>query len=392
LIQAAARHDTERAIQRRLVHHIANGRTTDMADAPMRIPVHLYTDPERLAAERRELFQKLPLCAGFSCEIPNPGDTLVFDGAGPSIIVARQADGSVAAFRNLCTHRGARLLRGSCHAQAITCPFHGWSFGVDGRLLAQPGSAGFAGLEASRLGLLRVPCAERHGMLFVRAEVGEEELPIDEFLGSLGPELASLNLHEMALVKDEPLFTKGNWKYVLDTYGEGYHFAALHPDTLGTTHYSNVAAYDAFDRHFRIVFPQKIYGKLKGVPESDWPQIDAVVYLLFPNTAMIVGSPQPGLMLIQNFRLFPETIDRTRADLAVYAPRAALSEQTRPMFEAGWDLAARIVSSEDYLMSAEAFDNLRWAPSGFHTVFGRNEIALQHLQRNIAEAIGMPIG
>lgn len=229
-------------------------------------------------------------------------------------------------------------------------------------------------------------------MIFVRAQAGGEDIDVDAELGALVPDMQRLALGSLALVKEGALSAKGNWKYVLDTYGEGYHFVALHPDTLAQTHYSNVAAYDAFGPHFRIVFPQKLYAGLAKQPQQQWPGIDSVVYVLFPNTAIVVGSPQPGLMVVQVFRLYPERVDATRVDLGLYAPAAMLSEQTRPMFEAGFELAARIVQTEDYRVAAEAQSNLAHAPAGFRVTLGRNELALQHLQQGIAAAIGMPLG
>lgn len=381
-----------REVQARLVAHVAAGRTTDMAAAPLRIPGHIYSDPLRHEAERRELFLKRPLVAGLSCDLPQPGDVKLVDGAGPAIVLARQSDGSLRAFLNMCTHRAARLVREPGHVEVLTCPFHGWSFTLDGKLAAQPGKAGFEGLDRDCLHLLRVPCAEKHGMIFVRAQAGGEDIDVDAELGALVPDMQRLALGSLALVKEGPLSAKGNWKYVLDTYGEGYHFAALHPDTLAQTHYSNVAAYDAFGPHFRIVFPQKLYAGLAKQPQQQWPGIDSVVYVLFPNTAIVVGSPQPGLMVVQVFRLYPERVDATRVDLGLYAPAAMLSEQTRPMFEAGFELAARIVQTEDYRVAAEAQSNLAHAPAGFRVTLGRNELALQHLQQGIAAAIGMPLG
>lgn len=380
-----------RALQARLVAHVAAGRTTDMAAQTLRLPAGLYSDPKRLQAEQTELFLKHPLVVGLSGDLPQPGATKLFDGAGPPILLTRQRDGTVAAFLNMCTHRGARLLREPGLVQALTCPFHGWSFDLDGRLIAQPGKDGFEGVDRECLHLLRVPCAERYGLLFVRAQVGGEDIDVDALLGPLIPDLQNLQLDALSLIKEGPLHTAGNWKYVLDTYGEGYHFASLHPDTLAQTHYNNVHGCDFFGPHFRVVFPLKTYAGLAKLPQSQWPGIESVVYVLFPNTAIVVGSPQPGLMVVQVFRIYPNGVKATRVDLSVYAPTAALSEQTRPMFEAGFDLAAHIVQTEDFRVAAEAQANLAYAPAHFQTLLGRNEPALQHLQRGIAAAIGMPL-
>jgi phenylpropionate dioxygenase-like ring-hydroxylating dioxygenase large terminal subunit len=291
----------------------------------------------------------------------------------------------------MCTHRGTKLVTSSCHARKIVCPFHGWCFDNDGKLTGLPGKAGFDGIDKQQLNLLRVPVAERHGMIFVKAEVGDEEIDIDDFLGDLTPVMQRLDFGSMALVKRGNLFAAGNWKHVLDTYGEGYHFAMLHPDTLGSTHYTNVMAYDEFGPHWRVSYAAKSLGKLADMPESEWPALDPMVFYIFPNTALVVGSPQPGLEVVEIFNIFPGDVRSTHVDLALYAPASIVSEATRPMLEAGYDLAARIVEVEDYSISAGACENLRWAPKGFNIVLGRNEIALQSTERRLAAAAGMPI-
>jgi phenylpropionate dioxygenase-like ring-hydroxylating dioxygenase large terminal subunit len=378
-------------VQKRLLAHLAGGAGTDFAAAPLAVPAHVYTDPARLEAERRELFLKLPLLAGLSCDIPNPGDIKLFDGAGPSIIITRNSEGAVNAFRNMCTHRGTKLVTASCHVRKIVCPFHGWCFDNNGVLTGLPGKAGFEGIDKQSLNLLRVPVAERYGMIFVKTEVGDEEIDVDEFLGDLAPVLQRFDFTSMALVKRGNLFAAGNWKHVLDTYGEGYHFVMLHPDTLGSTHYTNVMAYDEFGPHWRVSYAAKSLGQLTALPESEWPALDPMVFYIFPNTALVVGSPQPGLEVIEIFNIFPGDVRSTHVDLALYAPANIVTEATRPMLEAGYDLAARIVELEDYSISAGACENLRWAPPDFNIVLGRNEIALQSTERRLAEAAGMPI-
>jgi len=374
-----------------MLDHLAAGKTTDFAATALTVPATVYSDPQRLAAEQRELFMKLPLMAGLSSDLAKPGDIKVFDGAGPSLIVTRNERGELVAFRNMCTHRGSKLVEASGNFRRIVCPFHAWCFNHEGQLIGQPGKAGFEGIDKRQLGLLRVPVAERYGMIFVKLEVGDEPIDVEEFLGSLAPVMEQLELGAMTSIKRGALFAAGNWKHVLDTYGESYHFTALHPDTLGRTHHSNLMAYDSFGPHWRVANLAKSMDALAAAPESDWPPLDPAVYYIFPNTVIVVGSPQPGLDVVETFNIYPESPSATRVDLELYAPTAKVGAETRPMLEAGYDLAARIVEAEDYSVSAGACHNLRWAPSGFNIVLGRNEIALQDMERNIARAAGMPI-
>jgi nitrite reductase/ring-hydroxylating ferredoxin subunit len=154
-----------RALERRAVAHLAAGGTTDWGPAPLTISPSEYTDPIRFAAEKRELFGKLPLLAGLSCEVANPGDVMVFDSAGPAILIVRNRAGVLNAFLNMCTHRAARLVSNCDRRKLITCPFHAWSFDLDGRLVAMPGEASFEGIERATRNLVRVPVSEWGGMV-----------------------------------------------------------------------------------------------------------------------------------------------------------------------------------------------------------------------------------
>jgi carnitine monooxygenase subunit len=382
----AARRD--RAAADLLGRMVANAaaRATDRSDGPLAIPATAYTCPERFAAERQKLFREMPLVAGLTQDIPNPGDVMLFEAAGPSILVGRGRDGVVRAFRNLCTHRGAKLLLGEeavCTRKArLTCPFHAWTFDLEGKLIAQPGKAGFEGHPEGGRDLLQVSCQEWAGLIFVQPE---GEMDLDAHLGDFVPVLEMLELGKAEPVKRGHIDCRANWKYALDTYGEGYHFASLHPNNIAITHLSDVAVFDAYGRHHRIGFPTKAMAGLADIQTEQWPTSDyGGVHFLFPNTVVFVGSVEPGKTFIQLFRLFPQAVDAMRCQFAVYAPGGIRDDAHRRESEMGYDLTEQVVRTEDYVQAEQSFANLMSAPAGFNVILGSNEIALQRLQRNIA--------
>ena len=226
----------------RMVAAVRSGQG-DRAAGPMPLHKGIYTDQVRFEAERTHLFLGQPIVAGLSGDIPNPGDYLVFDAAGPSIIVSRGKDGVARAFLNMCTHRGAKLIEASephaGHAARLTCPFHAWSFDAAGKLVGQPSKSAFAGCEIDARNLIELPCAEHLGLIFVRPSGGD---PIDAeaHLGDMAPILEALELHKAVPVKKGVMTAESNWKLALDTYGEGYHFAMLHASTIGATHFNDM--------------------------------------------------------------------------------------------------------------------------------------------------------
>ena len=380
--------------RRRMVALVAAGET-ERAPGPLALHKGIYIDPVRYEAERQKLFLGQPIVAGLSGDIPEPGDLLVFDAAGPSILVTRGKDGVARAFRNMCTHRGAKLVEESepysDHRARLTCPFHAWTFNPAGKLIGQPSKESFAGCEIGARNLLELPCTEHLGLIFVRAGGGD---PIDAaaHLGPMEDVIAALELHRAEPVKKGIMTADSNWKFALDTYSEGYHFAALHASTIGQTHYSDVGSVDRFGPHHRVGFPDNSIGALVGQPESEWPAVDyGGVHYLFPNTVIFFGSVVPGQFFTQVFRLFPDGVGKTRCQFAVYAPFGAESEAHTAMCVMAYDATATVVQTEDYRVASHGYANLVAAPDDYHVVIGSNENAVQSVQRSIADAIGMPI-
>lgn len=395
---AARRYATRLALGRRIVDHIRNG-TSDLAPAAMRNDVSVYTDAERHALERRKLFRETPVVACLSSDIAEPGRFRAFDDTGVPIVVVRGRDGTVRAFLNACLHRGGRLVRESeGKANLFTCWFHGWSYASDGRLAAAPEAERFcdAGGE-SALGasshLISVPAAERHGLVFVQATPGLS-MDIDAHLGAFGDELAMLELDKAERVKDGVLPVASNWKYALDTYGEGYHFAALHKQTLAPFFRSDITVYDRFGPHHRVLFVARDLERWAETAEEDWGVDDALggIHYIFPNTILFAGAVSPGKRYYTLFRHFPgESPGETTTYKTIYAPGGVGSPEFRKEVEDAWDATAHVVRTEDYVVSAEGYRNLLAMPPGSSVIYGRQEIALQNAHRSIAEAIGMPL-
>ncbi|HEX7761812.1 MAG TPA: SRPBCC family protein [Caulobacteraceae bacterium] len=382
-----------RALERRQVAHLAAGGTTDWGSAPMLNSPRDYTDPVRFEAERRELFGKVPLLAGLSCEVANPGDVMLFDSAGPGILIVRARDGALNAFLNMCTHRAARLVADCSHRKLMVCPFHGWSFDLDGKVVAIPGDASFEGIDRATRNLVRVPVGEWGGMVFVKAHAGEETIDVESWLGGMGPELLHLDLAGAKLIKHSRVDVEANWKYALDTYGEGYHFAALHPTTFGISTISNVILYDHFAPHYRVNFTNSGLRDLVGVEESRWPSAPyGGSHLVFPNS-IVYGAPMAdGGRMIGMYRLYPgDVAGKAFSIMSTYRCADAPAQTPDSAFVEAHDFIQQVVSTEDYSVSKEGQRNLSHAPEGFKIVYGRNEIALQNVHRNIAALIGMPL-
>jgi carnitine monooxygenase subunit len=384
-------------MQRRLVAHLAAGRTTDFAPDVMEVDPRIYTDPRHLEAERRELFLKLPLLAAFSSDLPNAGDVMLFEAAGPSILLARGKDGKVRAFLNRCRHRAAKVVTECKNASRLTCPFHGWTYDLEGRLIGLPGEAAFEGVDRAASNLIPVPVGEWSGLIFVKAHPGDEAIDVESFLGALAPEIAQLDLANTTPVRKHRVDLAANWKFAQDTFFEGYHFATLHPTTIAQAAVTNVMVHDEFAPHQRVMMPSQDWLDYVGQPEEAWvvPPYQGI-HLIFPNTIFYSGhanrfgkGANDDRQIFGCWRSFPgETPGEAFTLMATYRPTDVSAPDELAYFEDLSALIMRVIETEDYSLCNQAQMNLETSPPGSKILFGRNECANQAIHRQFAAHVG----
>lgn len=182
--------------------------------------VERYTSPSRFEAERRVVFQRLPLVVGREDELAVPGRFFTHDAAGVPLLMTRDPRGALHAMLNVCTHRSTRLVdeeRGD--AESFVCKLHAWRFGLCGKL-ARPGRTSLP-QELEQLmddrALVDLPCESRHGFLWV-VPTARASIDMAASLGaSLDAELASLGLSRLLEVRRQTSTRPGNWKLVMET-------------------------------------------------------------------------------------------------------------------------------------------------------------------------------
>lgn len=198
---------------------------------PAMLPPWTYRSEEFTALEIERLFRRQWLLAGHVSDLPAPGDYLTFEAGGESALVVRGADHRLRAFHNVCRHRGARLLdreRGRCPLR-ITCPFHGWTYGLDGALRGVPAAATFDNLDPAAIHLAPLRLEVWLGFLFVRfagdgPSVAQAMQPALDLLAPHRlPDLAPLPGTRFRQLRPY------NWKVIHDVDNEGYHVPVGHP-------------------------------------------------------------------------------------------------------------------------------------------------------------------
>jgi len=377
-------HVDQVAQAKKLLHYLES-RTTAMAEAVYRNEVTDYTCPKQLERERELFFKRGPFTVGLSCLLPSPGDYMTHDYAGLPILLVRQQNGSLAALLNVCRHRGARLAEGCGVARDFSCPYHGWTYGLDGRLVSRPDERSFADIDKPQRGLRALPVVEKYGMIWLSPTPGAA-FDIDAVLAGLERDFAPYRLESYHHYETRVLRRRINWKVVVDTFLESYHLASLHQRTVNPILYSNLGTFDAFGRNLRSIFARRTIGALREMPEAEWNLIpySAVIYVLFPNTVFIMQGDH-----VETWHVFPagDGVDESVMYVSLYTPEPALTTSAKGHWDRNFDLLMATVEKEDFPLS-EGMQRGFHSPAQDEVLFGRNEPALQHFHRSIKAALG----
>jgi phenylpropionate dioxygenase-like ring-hydroxylating dioxygenase large terminal subunit len=276
-------------------------------DDAFSLPSWIYSDPDFFELEKQTIFRSSWQLVCHLSDLPKPGDYHTFDFLGESVVAVRGTDDQVRSFHNVCRHRASRLLdgpKGHCGGR-ITCPYHAWTYALDGRLIAVPHRETFQGLQLEAHGLVPLDQEVFMGFIFVRFASG----------GPSVREMAQPYVHEMAAYRFEDLVPQGrvtlrprsvNWKNVADNYSDGLHINVAHP---GLTR--------LFGKSYGIEAQEwidKMWGTLRDTPSKRWserlyqtllPRVDFLpperqrlwtYFKLWPNVAFDIYPDQIDFM------------------------------------------------------------------------------------------------
>ena len=274
-------------------------------------------------AERRHLWTGSWLLAGVESDVAASGDYLLFEQLGRSVIVVRGKDGAVRAFHNVCRHRASALVSNAKgRAAKIVCPYHAWTYNLDGSLAGVPDARDFACLDKSQRGLLPVTCSVWRGLIFINFD--PDARPLSEFTAALDVFTSGFQLE--GLVVQDFVDMDCNWKLAYHNFIESYHVNSVHPGSLGPFLELKTRVVTLGDQgHARMAL-----GKAKGssiyavdveVPDGTDPifRTHAISLAVFPNTFFVLD---PSGLALQSF--WPDGNGRSKLEVRIagWAPRA----------------------------------------------------------------------
>ena len=371
------------SVGKQLLEYI-DTKTTALSEAVYRQPVDEYLSPVQAKLELERLFRDGPQCVGLSGDLPGPGSYFTHDVCGIPLLLTRDTQNTVHAFLNVCRHRGAKVADGCAKARNFACPYHAWMYGLDGKLIARPAEESFQGVDRESHGLVAVPVLEKDGFLWVNPNPNGS-LDVVKHLHGMGGDLAAYNLGNYHLYKSTQLHHRMNWKLIVDTFLESYHFCVLHKNTICSIFYENLQTFHSFGPNFRLVSPRRSIEDLRNKDQKEWNLFPHVVgiYILFPNTVYVWQLDH-----VELWHIYPDADNPNHGSLklSLYTPDEAVSDSAKAYWDKNLDLVVKVVEEEDFPVG----ENIqRGFQSGAqdHITFGINEPGLTHFHRGVTAAI-----
>ncbi len=330
-------------------------------------PVASYTAQTRWQQERETVFRRYPMIAARGEDLTEPGQWLGLTLASVPVLLARDANGQLRAFLNACRHRGTQLLEpGERHCNTtISCPYHGWTYAADGRLRGLPHAGAFADLDRAVHGLARLPCAERHGFIWVCPAPNDAALDIQSWLGEIDDDFCSFELSAHVSHATGHSSVRANWKLCIDAFLEGYHLRVLHRDSVGPYFKDAFTASDAIGPHYRIAVAR---ASLPDTGTIDLRQDLSFAYFIFPNQIFVVHPDY-----ISQMSVMPTTVHDSSWCHRMLIPA---THQTAAL-QAHWDASFQLIEGQVFqaedLHCAERMQRGLESGANEHLLFGELE-------------------
>ena len=354
------------------------------------LPAWLYRDPGFFELEREHLFRSAWQVVCHVNDVPKPGDYYTLKFLDELVFAVRGDDGRVRAFHNVCRHRASRLLsedRGNC-GHRIVCPYHAWSYGLDGRLANVPKWQGFGELDKGALGLAPVETEIYEGFVFVRFKADGPS--VAEMMEPYADEIASYNFPGLVpqgrvTLRPRPV----NWKNVSDNYSDGMHIPVAHPGLtrlFGASY--GIEAKPWVDKMWGTLQPSESPNWSERTYQSLLKRVDNisadrrkqwVYYKLWPNVAFDVYPDQVDFM-----QFVPVSATETMIrEIAYVWPDE--TRETRALRYLNWRIN-RQVNAEDTVLIARVQAGME---SGSYSSgpLSRSEVCLAAFARRMREAI-----
>jgi Rieske 2Fe-2S family protein len=302
-------------------------------DGAHTLPREYFTSPDILAEELERIFFRRWICVGREDRIPNPGDYFLQEIGKESVIVLRDRAGGYRAYYNVCRHRGTRLCEEHTgrFSETIQCPYHAWTYALDGRLIGAPSTADIEGFDKGDWPLVPVGVATWEGFLFLN--LAEHPEPFEDAFEPLIGRFTRFNLPNLKVHRTIDYDVHCNWKLLFQNYSECYHCGPVHPalsKLTPPTSGENDLTEGPFTGGFMVINrgheSMTMSGRSCGVAVGELPEEDmdrVYYYAIFPNMLL---SLHPDYVMFHT--IWPKGTDRSLIHCSWMFHPATLSDPT----------------------------------------------------------------
>ena len=266
----------------------------------MSLPPAIYHDRNILELECDRLFRRDWVCLGRAAEMPRTGDYICRDIAGTPVFVVRGRDGAIKSFANICRHRASRLLNDCGHVSRISCPYHSWTYDLDGQLIGAPFMQESQDFEVAEIQLQEFACEEWLGFVYV--SLAPQATPLSQRLSGLQNLVADYRIEDYVPVFQQEEVWHTNWKCLVENFMDAYHIHRVHRNSF---------ARDGSSEELTELFPGDDAYSYHYVQESE---SDHSVFAHADNT-WLTGADRYRTWLIN---IFPSHVIQLQPDLLWY--------------------------------------------------------------------------
>ena len=308
-------------------------------------PNAIFTGQDRYDREQERIFRRFPVPVTCSALL-EPGSIVANDSYGFPMLVSRTRDGTIKAFVNACQHKGSKIIEDcAVHKQSrMTCPYHAWTYGIDGKLIGVSRSEAFQGLDKSQRGLIELEAREWGGLVYVQLN---RDIAADwsNLSQQVADDFDALGIGSAHVYGRKTFDLQANWKVVLEPFLEGYHVQRLHAASIGDRFQDAPNIVDMFGPNIR-----QVSGRIGYVPEMLDEEADGNVhklvthaYTTFPNCVVVTSQYYISVML-----LMPRGPARTTVEYFMLTPEAASTPKAEEVFARSYELILSVFGGEDF--------------------------------------------
>lgn len=308
-------------------------------------PNAIFTGQARFDLEQEKIFRRFPVPVTISALL-EPGSVVANDSQGLPLLIARTRDGTIKAYINACQHKGAKLIEDcAVHRQGrLTCPYHAWTYNLDGKLIGVARSEAFEDFDKGARGLAELEAREWGGLVYVQLN---RDIPADwsQLSQQVADDFTALGLPTAHVYGRKSFDLAANWKVVLEPFLEGYHVQRLHAASIGDRFQDAPNIVDMFGPNIR-----QVSGRIGYVPEmldedpvSNVHKLVTHAYTAFPNCVVVTSQYYTSVML-----LVPRAPGRTVVEYFMLTPEAASTAKAEEVFARSYEMILAVFGGEDF--------------------------------------------